>query len=401
MNKSDKRGQTPLIAAVVGGNREKIKEILNNLSVNVNEQGDDGKTALHFACILKDEQAVRMLLDHKDIDARQTNCKGSSALHFAASRGSPEICSVLLRVGLDINAQNKEGQTPLYAASNRGHAPLVPFLLQHGAKSSLATECGDTPLHVACRNHDTDVINALMDDDALATGSGNSDGNTALMVFLQELPRHKKEKENFSPRFDEVFRVFSTRRDFDVNQRNNRGQTLLHLAIKFASRDVIEAVLSQRKCDRFARDNDGRTCLHYFCERLYCNSVELPEEVLRRKVSNTRACLSTYFADDFPHKFDFLKFFVSCCNDAHDFAPNASLVSLLRTVARSREVELSGETLAIAVSRCSIEVCKELFIAYEQRGWENVRGRFNMKSFNTCFKQSLFKHSVFVELVCF
>ena len=385
----------------LGRNHRNLAQLLSQPSLNVNEQGADGKTALHFACILKDEQAVRMLLDHKDIDARQTNCKGSSALHFAASRGSPEICSVLLRVGLDINAQNKEGQTPLYAASNRGHAPLVPFLLQHGAKSSLATECGDTPLHVACRNHDTDVINALMDDDALATGSGNSDGNTALMVFLQELPRHKKEKENFSPRFDEVFRVFSTRRDFDVNQRNNRGQTLLHLAIKFASRDVIEAVLSQRKCDRFARDNDGRTCLHYFCERLYCNSVELPEEVLRRKVSNTRACLSTYFADDFPHKFDFLKFFVSCCNDAHDFAPNASLVSLLRTVARSREVELSGETLAIAVSRCSIEVCKELFIAYEQRGWENVRGRFNMKSFNTCFKQSLFKHSVFVELVCF
>ena len=62
------------------------------------------------------------------------NVIGQTSMHFASMWGHPDVVSVLLDAGANVNVENDDGYTPLVFAVRKGHADVVQVLLERGAK---------------------------------------------------------------------------------------------------------------------------------------------------------------------------------------------------------------------------------------------------------------------------
>ena len=93
---------------------------------------------------------VRELLD-LGADAMEVGNRGWTPLHWAASNcRDPEVISLLLEAGADVNASAK-GFTPLHCAAMVNPNPNVSLvLLEGGAELNAGLESGETPLWMAC-----------------------------------------------------------------------------------------------------------------------------------------------------------------------------------------------------------------------------------------------------------
>lgn len=113
INLEDDTKATPLILAVLGGNIEIVKHLLNH-GASINNKNWQGHSALQYACSKAKKDLVELLLD-RQADVNIVDNRGDTCLHRVASIGREDILAVLLkRPELKvINAQNSEGNTAL------------------------------------------------------------------------------------------------------------------------------------------------------------------------------------------------------------------------------------------------------------------------------------------------
>ena len=126
-------------------------------------------------------------------------CSGShewSLLRWAASYGKPEIMSLLLSRGADVDATDPEGRTAVYQLLNHWgqhrSLPALRVLLSHGADVNLAKTArtlfaGRSPLMNATSVEGPDIIRLLLragaDPEHRAPGY---DGYTAEEVYREQ-----------------------------------------------------------------------------------------------------------------------------------------------------------------------------------------------------------------------
>ncbi len=84
---------TPLMAAVVKGNREMVTILLNN-KADINETDENGVTALIYAVQFRNIEAVKALLQNK-ADKTKIDKQGKTAFEYAVFSGNEEIINVL------------------------------------------------------------------------------------------------------------------------------------------------------------------------------------------------------------------------------------------------------------------------------------------------------------------
>lgn len=113
INLEDDTKATPLILAVLGGNIEICKHLLNH-GASINHKNYQGHSALQYACSKGKKDIVELLLE-RNADANMHDHRGDTCLHRLASVGREEILGLLLkRPELTVlNAQNSEGNTAL------------------------------------------------------------------------------------------------------------------------------------------------------------------------------------------------------------------------------------------------------------------------------------------------
>lgn len=81
---------------------------------------------------------------------------GESALHIAAASATDgnHLCArgveMLVRLGMDVNAQDDAGETPLHWAAMAGRAWATGFLLRNGSDPLLSSYAGFRPFEVCC-----------------------------------------------------------------------------------------------------------------------------------------------------------------------------------------------------------------------------------------------------------
>ena len=143
----------PLHTAVKDNDVVKVKEILQNKTVDINREDENGITALIEACISGNEEIVQILLD--------AGCPAQPAAGFKHS--------------------------PIRGATVCGHAHLIPILLKHGADPNSLSDGNRTPLMGACflRNgvapeQSALCVKELLKDDRTDLLIANSFGETAL-----------------------------------------------------------------------------------------------------------------------------------------------------------------------------------------------------------------------------
>lgn len=225
MNVLDSCGFTPLHTAIVAGNLEAAKELLQKGS-DPTSKNKSGCNALHIAVDRNRDEVVKCLLLHpsaphlinapdKDgkiplhyalehslhdivvpmfhcVITHHKNCnlkdrKGNNYLHFAASSGDVRTLSMLLELPsthVMLNEVNKLGSTPLHYAACGGSLACINLLVNHGA---VVHKChsGKTPFMYACSNGKLDTAQALYSAHTFQRDWADDDGNTALHLSAE------------------------------------------------------------------------------------------------------------------------------------------------------------------------------------------------------------------------
>lgn len=218
VNKKDAKGMTLLHHAVLNGDLELTRQLLDN-GADVNVATYETITPLHCA-VSQDEHLVELLLDRgadvncqtvlnftplhyvvsdrqknnwkmpekfkektcpKLIDKKrrilklllnrgaridQRNCRKMTCLNFAVALYSQEIVGLVLDYGANPNLKNDLNMFPLHYAVERQEFELVELLLQHGADVNVKDFLGKTPIIYAIENFDRQIFELLLLYDA-------------------------------------------------------------------------------------------------------------------------------------------------------------------------------------------------------------------------------------------
>lgn len=162
VNEIDKRGDTPLVCAIANHQPEIVQFLVGGGGADVNEY-TEGYTSLSRAVLRGNLDIVKILLNTPDIDVNQCNGDGETpfslsikqaGLHQknkeddAASR-QKSILQALMDNGADVNQGDNRGFTPLHHAVARELDDVVKDLLAKGADVNSQNLYGQTPLDSA------------------------------------------------------------------------------------------------------------------------------------------------------------------------------------------------------------------------------------------------------------
>ncbi|CAI9597273.1 unnamed protein product [Staurois parvus] len=206
------------------------------------------------------QKVLLMLMDNQDSSFLNDQQLKRSPLHAAATRGSLELCHVLVQAGASINATDKVLRTPLLEAVVNNHTEVAKYLSQRGACVYHQEEDGSTCLHHSAKSGNLELLSFL-----LATGQVNvnaqDNGGWTPIIWAAE---HKH---------IDVIRTLLTR-GADVTLQDNEKNICLHWASFTGSAEIAEVLLNAQ-CDLHAVNFHGDTPLHIAAREGFIQCVNL------------------------------------------------------------------------------------------------------------------------------
>jgi ankyrin repeat protein len=131
---------------------------------------------IHLAAYQGDAPVVRAELRRGvDVDA-PLNLDGTyiGTPLWLASRGEPEIVSMLIDAGADVHVQGEGGATPLHVAAEFGRVDVIRLLLEAGAEVDAPGWYGMTALSEAAVAQKPRAVRALLEAGADVNGGGEA-----------------------------------------------------------------------------------------------------------------------------------------------------------------------------------------------------------------------------------
>ncbi|KAK6588934.1 hypothetical protein RS030_283709 [Cryptosporidium xiaoi] len=168
---TDKVGRTALHYAAACGWIPTMKLLLE-FDCDINKRDHKRWTALHIAVSKKYPEIVSLLLSkgadiQLDLPHTCAPCRGgpinSKAIHFAAIKCNSTITELLLNNGADINDRDQDDKTPLHYASFRNNLEYVKWLIERGADVNSKDKYGRIPLHIASLADNIEIAKLLVD----------------------------------------------------------------------------------------------------------------------------------------------------------------------------------------------------------------------------------------------
>lgn len=161
-------------------------------------------------------------------------------LLVVARRGYTKVFRWLLEHGADPKRAEPSGDTALFEAAKNNFPAIIELCLEFGDVVTREDQTGQTPLMVAVAHAATAVVKLLLDKGASAhTKSVSGDlirGTTALLVVGTMHPK------GFSNGAAAEILNLLYGAGVDGNVRNQRGESLLHIAAR--NRDAPNAILA-------------------------------------------------------------------------------------------------------------------------------------------------------------
>jgi ankyrin repeat protein len=240
---------------------------------------EEGKTPLHIASAAGHTGFVKYLIERKaPVNAKDVS--SSTPLHEAVRGGYVDCTSLLLGAGADPNMKDSSGNTPLHLVMPVAtRSEIFGKLLAARADPNQKDNYGETPLHIAARlGMSEDIVRALVSSGADAN-ERNKKGVTPLSLAIE---RNQASQANLLVRLgsdihaediEENTALTKALRaglemteaivaDSNVQSRDSRGRTALHVAVINRADPAIISFLVSKKADVNARDKNGDTALH-------------------------------------------------------------------------------------------------------------------------------------------
>ena len=246
----DEGGWLPLTWAIAANNLQRVKELVDKMSVvtivDLNNQAD----ILEVADLMGNDKIIKLLAP---ITEQPQMMRWASNAVFDSN---PTRIKAVLAKGFDPNTTDRYGGTLLHYLAEIKSTPetieIARLLLEAGANPNVANNRAWTPLHKTASNKNIEMTILLLEAGANPNAIGR-DGQTPLhnSAFLYGISYKKTE---------ETTRLL-LKHDADPNAVDNKGQTPLH---KSAYKGFIGAtkLLLEYDADPNAIDNEGQTPLH-------------------------------------------------------------------------------------------------------------------------------------------
>ena len=180
--------------------------------------GRGQKSAEDFFAVIRNDDLDALSTLVKTADVHVATSLKMTPLHYAALYGSPAAVDLLLRAGLDVNAEDSTGSTPLIygayderkarllveahananAANHLGQTPLliassangndgtVKYLIAHGAKVDTANTFGITPVIAAGGFGGDETVRVLLEHGANVQAKDKADYTALWNVYGYE-----------------------------------------------------------------------------------------------------------------------------------------------------------------------------------------------------------------------
>ncbi|CAG0888759.1 unnamed protein product [Cyprideis torosa] len=193
VDEEDEWERTPLLLAIryffSSSEEERGRQcvkILLEAGADVRHCDPDGNDALHYASRNGLLHIAEHLLTVDPCLCLVKNSAERKALHIAADEAQPDIISLLLQHGAQVEQEDNEKRTPLLLAIGRNSCPskeerrlhCVKILLEAGANVRHCDRTGYNALHYAIRNSYQSIVQELIMTDLSLLDAKNNIGKT-------------------------------------------------------------------------------------------------------------------------------------------------------------------------------------------------------------------------------
>jgi len=176
--------------------------------------------------------------------------KTETPLEIAINNNNDEIVDILLDSDAGITIEDKQhGNTILHIVAKKCMNNLLTKLLKRTRNVNIKNNDGWTPLDLAVSYNCTEAVDILLNNDAVI--NMNTIGFAKNDVILNRLLSN-----------------------FNINQRDDKGDTLLHKAARYSNNDLFEILLS-KGLSLNDKNNDGRTPLDIVISKTNKKIIEL------------------------------------------------------------------------------------------------------------------------------
>ncbi|PQQ03521.1 protein ACCELERATED CELL DEATH 6-like [Prunus yedoensis var. nudiflora] len=219
---ANKEQKSTLYLAAEEGFDEIVKLIHKRAVEKNSEVFLHGKSPLHAAILgRRNKELLKIISGMEEIFLNPKDEEGRTPLHCAASIGYVEGVRFLLGTRLsDSHRKDNDGNFPIHSSSSKGHVDIVKELLRHCPDSKeLKNSSGENILHVAARCGKDNLVNYFlkMGEFQMLINQKDNEGNTPLHLATKR--HHPK-----------VVYILTWDRRTNLKLVNDRGMTALDVA---------------------------------------------------------------------------------------------------------------------------------------------------------------------------
>ncbi|KAH0982556.1 hypothetical protein GBA52_009733 [Prunus armeniaca] len=315
--KSGEAKNTVLHVAARFGHVELVSEIIKLLPDLVSAVNNREETPLDAACRQGKADVVMLLLEADPWVACMLNSENQTPFFIACSYENREVVKLFTDLPWVLDFEEDAVLSALHVSVAQGRADIVTTLLN--ARPRLARKAdsnGCLPLHLACENGRLEITRILLQlDPNLALEKNHSRYTPSHLAAMNDQTEILEELLSGSPRSFEVLTgngetVFHLAAMFNrycsflfleqslnstnlLHRPDERGNTVLHLAVSKKGFKLAEYIIEKTEVDINGRNHSGQTAYDILNRRFSMTENQHARDVLKRFGGKTAQELET------------------------------------------------------------------------------------------------------------
>ncbi|MEM9916734.1 MAG: DUF6607 family protein [Bacteroidota bacterium] len=219
-----------------------VYEYLEGKGVKANVVTKDGQTPLHSIAYRTKDFGVFEFFMNKGVDVNLADSKGNTAFLNAVNGRNFEVAQKIAPMVKNINHKNTDGHSAMTYALRRNASDIVDLLLEKGAMTDVEDKEGNNlAYHVfdgySAKNSDAfEKHVTLLKDKGIDFSKKQSDDNNLLHLAVDKGETYLIEK--------------AIKLGVDINGKNKKGLTPLHLAAMKATNNELLLLLIEHGADK-------------------------------------------------------------------------------------------------------------------------------------------------------